>query len=136
MMKIIFCTLIVCYTGISAFASTEISPEIKEQLKKPIIMENGQKRKVTFNHDTHESIECTVCHHKALEDGSIYVSCASKGCHDIMDRKDKSEHSYFLAIHKKDTDKSCLGCHQKLASENPELKKIFIGCKPCHSTAK
>ena len=69
---------------------------------------------------------------KAVE-GNIYVGCAAKGCHDNMDKKDKSEHGYYFTMHNKKSEKSCMGCHQKAVAENPDLKEKFKGCNPCHT---
>ena len=38
------------------------------------------------------------------------VSYAAKGCHDNMDKKDKSEHGYYFTMHNKKSEKSCMGC--------------------------
>ena len=61
------------------------------------------------------------------------VSYAAKGCHDNMDKKDKSEHGYYFTMHNKKSEKSCMGCHQKAVAENPDLKEKFKGCNPCHA---
>jgi len=66
-------------------------------------------------------------------EGNIYVGCAAKGCHDNMDKKDKSEHGYYFTMHNKKSEKSCMGCHQKAVAENPDLKEKFKGCNPCHA---
>ena len=36
--------------------------------------------------------------------------------------------SLFMAYHSPDTDRSCYGCHRKLAGKYPNFK----GCRPCH----
>ena len=110
------------------------TPEQKAQIEKPITMNNSgnEKKQVVFTHSAHAKTDCAFCHHKAA-DGNIYVGCAVKGCHDSMDKKDKSEHGYYFMIHNKKSEKSCMGCHQKAVAENPALKEKFKGCNPCHA---
>ncbi len=93
---------------------------------------------VTFNHATHASIACESCHH--MWDGSSAVqSCADGGCHDVMDKKDKSAHSYYKAIHdRKGGDVgSCISCHSEEAKKKKgdrDYKKMMTSCKgsACH----
>ncbi len=123
----------------SALTQTAVTPSAEtasmdEIIAKPIMMDNtgNEKRFVTFNHNTHESVDCEICHHVADSEGSVYVSCAVDGCHNVMGTKDKSVHSYYQAIHKKGTEKSCVGCHTMAIAENPDLKDSLNGCKSCH----
>ena len=134
MKRVALCALIAAGFCLPAFAATEPTPEMKALIEKPMNMDRTptEKRHMVFNHSSHAKVDCAFCHHKAAESGTPYVGCAEKGCHDILDRKDKSEHSYYQAIHKKKVDKSCVGCHQKLAADNADLKAKFKGCNPCH----
>ena len=116
MKRLILCALAVAGLCIPALA-TDPTPEQKAQIEKPMTMNNT---------------DCAFCHHKAVE-GNIYVGCAAKGCHDNMDKKDKSEHGYYFTMHNKKSEKSCMGCHQKAVAENPDLKEKFKGCNPCHA---
>ena len=54
---------------------------------KPIELKSSEHKKmwVKFNHATHESVECDVCHHAAPSDAKdAYVSCgASEECHSL-----------------------------------------------------
>ena len=90
---------------------------------------------VVFNHSTHTGENCEFCHHKSKDDPANIKSCASEGCHDVFDKKDKSEKSYYKVIHgKHDTIPTCLSCHREKAGSDKELKKKLTGCKAsaCH----
>ena len=132
MKKLLLCataTLALCLPALA----NEPTPEMKAQIEKPITMNatGNAKKEVAFPHSAHAKVDCAYCHHKEV-DGNIYVSCATKGCHDNMDKKDKGEHSYYQMIHNKKVEKTCMGCHAKAAADNPELKERFKGCAPCH----
>ena len=133
MKRLILCALAAAGLCIPALAA-DPTPEQKAQIEKPITMNNSgnEKKQVVFTHSAHAKTDCAFCHHKAA-DGNIYVGCAVKGCHDSMDKKDKSEHGYYFMIHNKKSEKSCMGCHQKAVAENPALKEKFKGCNPCHA---
>lgn len=92
------------------------------------------KKGVVFNHSSHKDIKCVECHH-LVNDKEDFQKCAAAGCHDNLDRKDKSVHSYYRAIHgKKLQHKTCLSCHQEFAAAHPDQKKELTGCKQskCH----
>ena len=131
--RLILCALAVAGLCIPALA-TDPTPEQKAQIEKPMTMNNtgNEKKQVIFTHSAHAKTDCAFCHHKAVE-GNIYVGCATKGCHDNMDKKDNSEHGYYFTMHNKKSEKSCMGCHQKAVAENPDLKEKFKGCNPCHA---
>ena len=103
--------------------------EIREVVENPRIIENAQSKRmhVTFPHQVHKSLVCRTCHHNMTEDRQVYVSCTI--CHAKTDIADRSGQSYFLAVHRLDSDHSCAGCHAKMAEKNPKLK----GCQSCHS---
>ena len=132
MNRLILCALAVAGLCLPALAA-DPTPEQKALIEKPMTMNNtgNEKKQVIFNHSAHAKTDCSFCHHKDV-DGNIYVGCAAKGCHDNFDKKDKSEHSYYQMAHNKKVEKSCMGCHQKAAADNPELKEKFKGCNPCH----
>ena len=92
MKRLILCALATAGLCIPALAA-DPTPEQKAQIEKPITMNNSgnEKKQVVFTHSAHAKTDCAFCHHKAA-DGNIYVGCAVKGCHDSMDKKDKSEH--------------------------------------------
>ena len=133
MKRLMLCALVIAGLCIPVMAADAPTPEQKALTEKPMTMDKtGQaKRQVIFNHSSHAQTDCAVCHHKAVE-GNIYVGCAVPGCHDNFDKKDKSEHSYYQMTHNKKSEKSCMGCHQKAAADNPALKEMFKGCNPCH----
>ena len=113
--------------------SDAVTPEMKARIAQPMQIQHvaNEKRHVTLSHTAHEQYDCVFCHHKPVGDNA-FVSCASQGCHDNLDRKDKSERGYYQAIHKRDSEKSCAGCHKKLAQTSDALKEKFRGCTPCH----
>jgi len=121
----------------ASMAAEPVSDEMKSIIAQPIQLSRtaNAKRHVVFNHASHQKAECVYCHHKEL-DGKAMISCANTGCHDVMDRQDKSAHSYYQAIHKRESTKSCLGCHREQAKNDPDLQEKFRGCTPCHVQAK
>lgn len=110
-----------------------------EAPKEPIELKYFPKLQVKFPHAPHEAhkVECQVCHHKWDGQGAV-KACGSAGCHDVFDRKDKSEKSLYKAIHTKSKDPiNCLTCHKKQVKEkkgDKEFKKKMTGCKgsACH----
>lgn len=98
-----------------------------------IKMDKG-KQPVVFNHSTHKNEKCGVCHHP-VDGKENYQKCGSAGCHDSMDRKDKSEKGYYNAIHGKNLKfMNCLTCHLEVAAKEPDKKKELTSCKgsKCH----
>ena len=109
--------------------------------EKPKVPEDGLKldrvkKVVVFNHSTHEKgMTCVDCHH--LVDGvEDYRSCATAGCHDKLDQKDKSVNSYYQAFHKAKGAKfqTCVSCHTKEAGADKDRKRELVGCtkSKCH----
>jgi len=94
------------------------------------------KQAVIFNHSTHKKdLQCGECHH--LVDGKEnYGKCASAGCHDSMERKDKSVRGYYNAMHAKSGTKfsTCASCHLQTVEKFPDRKKELTACKQskCH----
>lgn len=96
-------------------------------------MEKG-KQPVVFNHSTHKDVKCGECHHP-VNGKENYQPCGSSGCHDSMDRKDKSARGYYHAFHSKNLKfMNCMTCHQEVAAKQPEKKKEMTACKAskCH----
>jgi len=91
--------------------------------------------KVQFPHDKHCSIACQECHHKWDGEGKIQ-SCTDSGCHDVMDKKDKTEKSFYNIIHGKGSDdvQTCLGCHREEAKKDKDKRKQLTSCRgsACH----
>ena len=94
---------------------------------KPIELKSSEHKKmwVKFNHATHESVECDVCHHAAPSDAKdAYVSCgASEECHSLKGTRERDPQSLFWAYHTKNSERSCYGCHTAM---------LGPGCRPCH----
>ena len=102
------------------------------------------KKPVVFNHSTHKANKCVDCHHQ-VDGKESYAKCGSAGCHDIMDKKDKSSKGYYHIIHQKKDLKfqGCLNCHTTVAtsdavkSDAAKVKEL-IGCgkgSKCHVQA-
>ena len=94
------------------------------------------KQPVTFNHSTHQKdMKCGECHH-VVEGKENYGKCGNAGCHDNMDRKDKSAKGYYHAMHTKEGTKfaTCASCHKQVAEKFPDKKKDLTACKQskCH----
>lgn len=105
--------------------------EMSQAIKEPIEIEaSGSKRmNVMFPHTAHKGISCFHCHHEEGSDGR-YVACTE--CHATPGARERDPMSMFMAFHSKNSDRSCLGCHKKLAAENPGKFPQFKGCRPCH----
>ena len=75
---------------------------------KPIELKSSEHKKmwVKFNHATHESVECDVCHHAAPSDAKdAYVSCgASEECHSLKGTRERDPQSLFWAYHTKNSE--------------------------------
>ncbi|MDR2050834.1 MAG: cytochrome c3 family protein [Deltaproteobacteria bacterium] len=93
------------------------------------------KKVVVFNHSTHADLKCVDCHHPVNE-VEDYRSCATAGCHDNLDQKDKSVNSYYQAFHKAKGAKfeTCVSCHTKAAGNDRDKKRELAGCakSKCH----
>ena len=96
---------------------------------------NKTKKLVTFNHSTHASIKCVDCHHQ-VDGKEDYRACATAGCHDKLEQKDKSINSYYQVMHKRKGNKfeTCVSCHEKTAGADKDKKKELAGCakSKCH----
>ena len=105
--------------------------EMSQVIKKPIEIPGGTSARmsVMFPHTAHKGINCMHCHHEVGSD-SRYVACTE--CHATPGARERDPMSMFMAFHSKNGDRSCLGCHKKLAAENPDKFPQFKGCRPCH----
>lgn len=126
-------------TGAIALAVAVAIPALAAAPKAPadgLKMEMTTKKPpVVFNHSTHKTVKCGECHHP-VNGKEDYQKCATAGCHDSMDKKDKSVRGYYHVIHDKNTKiKSCVGCHIATAGTDAAKKKDLTGCKAskCHS---
>lgn len=98
-------------------------------MKNPIELKDGTSKRmyVTFNHSSHKDVKCRTCHHEGLP-GNRYASCTNEDCHSVKGARERDTMSLFMAYHAQDTDRSCYGCHRRLAGKYPNFK----GCRPCH----
>ena len=100
-----------------------------ETIRKSIELNDGSSKRmhVMFRHASHKGVKCRACHHEGLP-GNRYASCTSEECHSIKGARERDPMSLFMAYHSQDTERSCYGCHRKLAGKYPNFK----GCRPCH----
>ena len=100
----------------------------------PIVIEGGESQRMTvvFNHKSHRNIgvSCKNCHHETSGD-TPFSSCR-EDCHATPGARERDPMSMFMAFHAKGTDRSCYGCHSRLAAESPAKYPQFKGCRPCH----
>lgn len=122
---------------LSAHARTH--EETRMIIENPRLIERADSPRmhVVFPHLAHKELGCRTCHHEMTPERRVYLSCADNAaCHNGMDLADRSDKSYYLALHDTSADRSCLGCHAKKAVERPGLDT----CTTCHqaslSTAK
>ena len=131
MKNIFLCALVAggLIAAASMAAEARTLYEVRQIIETPKAIENAQSRLMhpVFPHEVHKELGCRTCHHNMTEDRQVYIKCVT--CHDKTDIADRSKMSYFLAMHRLDSDHSCAGCHDKKAAENPKLK----GCQSCHS---
>ncbi len=122
----IVCAALVCFAALPVLNAADAPADGLSMAKTP--------KPVTFNHSTHTGDDCKVCHH--TWDGAAPVKkCSEAGCHDNMDKKDKSVNSYYQAMHSKKAAKAtCVSCHKKVAGKDKAKKKQLTGCKKsaCH----
>ncbi len=124
--------------GIICMMAALVLPALAAQPEAPadgIKMNKTGKKEVTFNHSTHKTVKCGDCHHP-VDGKEDYRPCATAGCHDKLDKADKSVNSYYQIIHKtKDTKhQTCVACHTATAGDDKEKKKELAGCakSKCH----
>lgn len=123
MKKVLFmvltCAALVGFIGLPMLQAVEAPADLTIQA--PAGM-TATKTPVKFSHKGHAKIDCKICHHK----GEASQKCASAGCHDSTDPKDKtSEKSFYKAYHDMQSERSCIGCHKKEA-------KGPTKCPECH----
>lgn len=92
-------------------------------------------KKVVFKHESHADLECKACHH-SYEGEGVILKCSHAGCHDVLDRKDKSVQSLYQAFHGKGSAEvqTCVSCHKEVAKEQKDRKKELTSCikSACH----
>lgn len=90
---------------------------------------------VSFNHKYHEAVmmDCRSCHHKKI------ASCAT--CHSLEGKAEGNNVQQYVAMHKTDSKRSCVGCHLA-ETQTPSCagchsvipeKLSQNSCKSCHS---
>lgn len=130
--KFIMSLLCVCFTAVLAFAQTQLVPTVDapdDDLVINVIKgKSARDLGVTFNHSSHEGIDCFTCHHKnTVKDQP--ESCAN--CHTDTNPDAQGPKSYFRAMHvKSEGHVSCLSCHQEEFSGDKDM----TGCatSACH----
>lgn len=129
------CLTTLLFSLVVLLASVQVgeSKGIGETIKSPIEIEGGTSARMTviFPHKSHrdKGFGCKTCHHESSSD-IPYSSC--RDCHSTPGARERDPMSMFMAFHAKGTDRSCLGCHTRLAAENPATYSKFKGCRPCH----
>ncbi|MDK2955503.1 MAG: hypothetical protein PWQ57_999 [Desulfovibrionales bacterium] len=106
--------------------------------EQPLNLAYFPKKAVEFTHTPHlkeAGLQCEECHHKKV-DGKI-VKCSTSGCHDVFDRKDRSEASFYNMVHGRGSKdmQSCLGCHKEAAKGKfKSMGRELTSCKGsvCH----
>ena len=92
-------------------------------------------KNVVFNHSAHKKADCKDCHHTWDGAGAI-KKCSDAGCHDSLDKTDKSVKSYYQAMHnKKGKLSTCVSCHDAEAAKlDQEAGKKLKSCAKsvCH----
>ena len=96
---------------------------------------------VPFDHQAHEGYNesCRVCHHASL------TLCAA--CHGILGNDDGGQVSLVQAMHQRDAQASCVGCHRRQQakpacagchSSIPQGKSLAsqAACQTCHISTK
>ncbi len=130
MKKILLLSLSVLVAVALAMPAIAARPAVPEG---PIKMALTGKKPVTFNHNTHTSVDCAVCHHE-VNGVENFGKCSDAGCHDAIGAKEKGKNSYYRIAHDKKLENSCIGCHTKVAGTDKAKKKVLTSCKgsACH----
>jgi hypothetical protein len=129
-------TLSVCLLSAALVAAAWTLALAAEAPKTPSKLAYFPAKVVTLKHETHKAVDCKVCHHEPDFAKGKVKKCSEKGCHDSMDKNDKSEKSLYQAFHKKGgKNKSCLECHTAEAEKlDAEKGKALKSCAKsvCH----
>ena len=139
MKKILMCLLFLSFALLVKEVSAADFLDKVNFPKSPLIMGamDAPSLTVKFNHASHAGVKCDFCHHaprcaichysQELEK-SLFASCSNNdGCHMNVGKSQESANR-FMSFHKKNSERSCLGCHRSMLKEHPE----FSGCNPCH----
>ena len=109
-----------------AFAVASLAADVVPADKESIVFD-VEKGKVTFGHKIHsEGKDCrALCHHNQKPEEAIKACAAEAACHAKGKAKVEKGNNQYDANHKKDFEKSCVGCHTKQA-------KGPTKCNDCH----
>ena len=124
--------------SLAVCATAQASPGFQTKAdgpKKELVLksEGTPHLSVVFSHQSHQDIGCDTCHHKPRcvichfdpkAEKAPNTSCSEAGCHPDVGRS-KDEQSRFMAFHKRDSLRSCFGCHSSTGN--------YEGCTPCHN---
>lgn len=129
MKKILMVSLSVLVAVALAMPAIAARPAAPEGPMKMALTEKS----VTFNHTSHASIDCGVCHHE-VNGAENFGKCSAAGCHDALGAKEKGKNSYYRIAHDKKIENSCISCHTKAAGQDKDKKKTLTSCKgsACH----
>jgi hypothetical protein len=79
---------------------------------------------------------CMLCHHP-VDGMTRHLACATRDCHDNLNPRDKSVHSYYLATPARPKGRfySCVACHTEQAGDDAPAMKRMAGCEEsvCHA---
>ncbi|MEW5775058.1 MAG: cytochrome c3 family protein [Thermodesulfobacteriota bacterium] len=119
--------VVVCFFAVAALAAAKAPADGLKMAK--------TQKSVVFNHSTHKKVDCKDCHHEWDGAGAV-KKCSDAGCHDVMDKADKSVKSYYQAMHNKKAKVStCVSCHDAEAAKlDKEAGKKLKSCAKsvCH----
>jgi hypothetical protein len=114
-----------------AFASGHMAkfPAGKEVITYAPLKADGTaaKEPVAFSHKAHaeKAKACDDCHHQQKPEEAV-KACKAAGCHVAgKGAAGEGKTNEYDAMHKKEGDKSCVGCH-KTAAKGPQK------CAECH----
>ncbi len=97
--------------------------------------ENPMYSPTEMPHQLHEEKvdDCQTCHHMWQDECEPPLGCTESGCHDLLGatgaEMSEVESAYF-AFHEKDTEQSCMGCHDALEEAGEPAGPL--DCNACH----
>ncbi|MFW5837529.1 MAG: cytochrome c3 family protein [Desulfovibrionaceae bacterium] len=128
----------ICFALLAVLATAGLVWASQQPPQQPLKLSYFPDKVVEFGHTPHTgtlSLDCAACHHEKV-DGEI-VKCSTSGCHDVFDRRDRSEASFYNMVHGRGSAEvqSCLACHKDAArgKDRDEARRL-TSCKgsACH----